>query len=462
MGYIWVPQPRQKVLLRCPADERFFGGAKGGGKTDGGLGDWFKQMKLARRIGALAKGIFFRRSYNELDEVIDRTHQLFPKMGAIYKTVKRTWIFPGWGSLKMRFIEKDADAMRYQGHSYDWCNFDELGNYPTPFAYNQMISCLRSPAGVPVRMMATGNPGGPGQAWIKRRWISGKKPDWIYPYYQKIKIKGEWREVRTTRCFIPSFVSDNKYWEEKDPGYYARLSILPEHIRRAYLDGDWDVSVGQAFPDITDDHKVEPFSVPYDWKRFATCDWGFTKPFSLGLWAVAPFGRLYRIAEYYGCIDGMENEGLKMDARTAAKKFLSLTNALAIDHTYADPACWARHGHGSTIAELMDAVGLHVLPADRDRMTAKQVFHSMLQTKLDDDMPAFQVFSTCSEWWRTVPNLVSDKNNVEDVDTRGEDHIYDDTRFAIMSPEVVRGMTGADPSLYKKRNYVRRDVDYAR
>jgi len=455
---VWEPQPRQSVLLRCPADERFFGGAKGGGKTDAALGDWLKQMKLATDLKLKARGIFFRRSYSELEEAIYRSQQFYPLLGAKWKDAKKIWIFP-WGELKMKFIERDADAMKYQGHSYQWICMDELGNYPTPFAYNNMMSCLRSAEGVPARFLSTGNPGGPGQSWIKRRFISGKTPDYIYTYKNKIVVKGKERDVEMTRCFIPSFVSDNKYWEEKDPGYFARLAGLPEHLRKAYLDGNWDVSIGQAFPDITDNHKVEPFQIPYDWKRFATMDWGFTKPFSMGFWAVSPIGRLYRIGEYYGCPEGMEDEGLKLDAKTAGKKFVELTNALAIDHTYGDPACWARHGHGSTIADIMDSAGLRLIPADRDRVTAKQTFHSMLQDTLDDGDPAFQVFSTCTQWWRTVPNLVSDKNNIEDVDTRGEDHIYDDTRFAIMSPEVIRGIVSKG---HKRNNYAREDVDYAR
>ncbi len=271
-------------------------------------------------------------------------------------------------------------------------------------------------------------------------------------------LAGEEVEVESSRCFIPSKVTDNKYWKEKDPKYFARLAALPRHIRRAYLDGDWDVAIGQAFPDISDLHKVEPFQVPYDWKRFATLDWGFTKPYSLGIWAYSPMGRLYRIAEDYGCVPGMEDEGVQVDAKSAGRKFVGILNSMGIDRTYADPACWSRHGHGATIAELLESVGMNLIPADRDRVASKQTFHTMLQARLDDGLPAFGVFTSCVEWWRTVPNLVSDKSNIEDVDTHGEDHIYDDTRFAIMAPEVVRGTHGRS----MRRNYNQVDVDYAR
>ena len=38
---VWRPQAGpQKALIDCPLSEIFFGGARGGGKTDGVLGKW--------------------------------------------------------------------------------------------------------------------------------------------------------------------------------------------------------------------------------------------------------------------------------------------------------------------------------------------------------------------------------------------------------------------------------------
>lgn len=458
----WQPLPRQSTFLSCPADERMFGGAKGGGKTDAILGDFLRQLVEAQTRGVEASGIIFRRSYKELEEVIKRSHQIYPKLGGEFGIAKGQWTFPGYGALLMRFVDKDLDASKYQGHSYDWIGFDEIGNYGTPYVWNELSSCNRSAVGIPTKMVATGNPGGPGQGWVKRRWISGKKPDYIYAYTQKYVIDDKPLERRTTRCFIPSKVSDNTYWAENDPGYIAKLAALPEHKRRAYLDGDWTVSIGQAFGDITDRHKCAPFMIPMGWARFATLDWGRSKPYSLGLWAVAPIGRLYRIGELYGCIEGMEDEGVREDATTAGRKFLAITNAMGIAHVYADPACWQRHGHGRTIAELIQDSGIKLLPADRDRMAAKNTFHTMLAAELDDGYPAFIAFDTCEAWWRTVPNLTSDRLNIEDVDTTGEDHPYDDTRFAIMTPEATTGVVRAGLEVYRKRSYASEDRDYAR
>jgi hypothetical protein len=458
---IWVPMERQKVALSCPAQEPFFGGARGGGKTDWLLGDALSQMEIASSLGVKSRSVLFRRTYKELEEVIERSYDIYQPLGAKFGVAKATWEFPGAGALKLRYLEKDADYGRYHGHSYDWIGFDELGNYGSPYLYNQMSSCNRHAGGMRLRMPATGNPGGPGQAWIKKRWISGKKEDHIYTFPRVIRINGEVIESEITRCFIPSKVTDNEYWMKNNPLYIAKLDALPEHLRRAYLDGDWDVNIGQAFGDFTDEHIIEPFQIPYDWYRFATLDWGYVKPYSLGVWVIQPNGRLLRVAEKYGCVPGMEDEGVKVDAKTAGKQFVQIVNSMGIEKTYIDPACYQRHGHGRTIAELLSEAGLNVLPADRDRKAAIDTFHTLLQDRLDDGMPAFQVFSTCKDWLRTVPNLVSDKHDVEDVDTDAEDHTYDDTRFAIMAPETTRRVVRASFKQYSGRNYLRGDIDYA-
>ena len=47
-----------------------------------------------------------------------------------------------------------------------------------------------------------------------------------------------------------------------------------------------------------------------------------------------------------------------------------------------------------------------------------------------------QVFNTCKHFIRTIPNLVYDESNVEDIDTRQEDHIYDECRYVLMENPI--------------------------
>src|SRR5262245_7341964 len=52
----WSPKgnPAQFALIECPVFEVFFGGARGGGKTDGMLGEW---VAHADKYGQKANGI---------------------------------------------------------------------------------------------------------------------------------------------------------------------------------------------------------------------------------------------------------------------------------------------------------------------------------------------------------------------------------------------------------------------
>lgn len=64
-------------------------------------------------------------------------------------------------------------------------------------------------------------------------------------------------------AFIPAKYTDNKVLLEKDPNYVKRLNALPEKIRRAYRDGDWDLFEGQFFEEFRKDlHVITPFHPP--------------------------------------------------------------------------------------------------------------------------------------------------------------------------------------------------------
>ena len=113
---LWQPQEGpQTALLKCPVFEVFYGGARGGGKTESSIGDWLQHSSL---YGEAAIGIFFRRKLVQLAEVIARTKQIFPKLGAKWNEQKKEWLMRNGARLKFAYLEKDADAEEYQGHSY--------------------------------------------------------------------------------------------------------------------------------------------------------------------------------------------------------------------------------------------------------------------------------------------------------------------------------------------------------
>lgn len=255
---VWVPNPGpQTLLVTCPIWDVLYGGARGGGKTDGLLGDftgfsmWIMGALEAQRAAererarrsrskvvrllpkAHARGLFVRRTYDELDEAVARSHEILGPLGATWKAARYTWILPWGGFLKMRYLQRDSDAARYQGHSYNWLGVDEAGNFPSSDPIKKLTATLRDRNGVPVRKRMSANPGGPGHSWLKSDYVTPATP--FTPH--------EDPDTGKLRVYIPSKLSDNRALMENDPDYAVRLrGAGPAWLVQAWLEGDWNAA----------------------------------------------------------------------------------------------------------------------------------------------------------------------------------------------------------------------------
>lgn len=232
----WQPQAGpQTWLLSCPVEDVMFGGARGGGKSDGLLGDWISHSGI---YGGEARGIILRRTVPALEELWARANAIFPQMGARWVAKSSTWRFPNGSTLKFRWLDREQDADAYQGHQYTWIGADEAGTWKDPAALDKMRATLRSPTGIPCVFRCTANPGGPGHQWLKERYVQPAIP--MTPHFDEAR--------RTWRVFIPSKLQQNLILMKNDPTYMDRIrSSGPEWLVRAWLDGDWDASAGDTF-----------------------------------------------------------------------------------------------------------------------------------------------------------------------------------------------------------------------
>jgi hypothetical protein len=238
----WEPQPGpQTALLACPVFEVFFGGARGGGKTDGMLGEWASHADLH---GKNAVGLMVRRERVQLLETIERSRQIYGPIGARYNDQDKMWRWPNGARLRFAYLERDADADAYQGHSYTRVYVEELGTFPSASPVLRLMATLRSGEGVPCGFRATGNPGGPGHTWVRTRYIDPNPAGWEV---RKFTYKNPWtREtIEQDRVFIPSKLRDNKFL---GPEYVANLQMVGnDTLVRAWLEGDWTVIEGAYF-----------------------------------------------------------------------------------------------------------------------------------------------------------------------------------------------------------------------
>ena len=465
-------------MLQRVEDEGLYGGAAGGGKSDYLVMEPLNQIHIPH-----FKGIIFRKTYKELEELIDKSESYYkaacPK--ARYNSSAHVWRFPSGAKIYFGNMQHPKDRIKYQGRQFDFIGFDELTHF-TYDEYDYMHSRNRpSGPGTWVHMRATANPGGIGHGWVKQYFVRAGKPG--ESVVRRIPVRlpdGTLKTFYMSKVFIPAKVYDNQALLDNDPQYLARLAIMNEQDRKALMDGDWDIFSGQVFMEFRNDpdgydtgiytHVIKPFRIPGYWRVYRGFDYGYSKPFSVGWYAVDTDGVIYRINEYYGCQRSADtglaipDTGVKLDPVTIARNIREIErtdpNLKGKEITgIADPAIF-EESRGESIASLMEREGVFFDKADNTRIAGKMQMHYRL--KFDENGYAkFYVFSTCDDFIRTIPSLVYDLNNVEDVDTKQEDHIYDECRYVLMEnpitpkPEIIRKVTDFDPlNMFTKERYM--------
>jgi len=430
----WQPQEGpQTAFVICPALECMYGGAVGGGKTDGLLGDYIRGMEY----GPAWRGVYFRRYFPDMDDVIHRSMEIFgPVYGdKCYSKSKYTWNFPNGAVLQFRACEKDMDIYKFQGQQYTWIGFDELTQWATPFPYTYMFTRLRSAKGAPVRMRCATNPGGPGHSWVKARFIDPMPPG------QGLHVETE-SGNRFWRVFIPSKLEDNKILMEKDPNYSDRIyEVGDPMLAKALREGDWNIVAGAAIPEWDPNvHVIDPAPIPHDRPIWRSMDWGFDTPYACGWLFPDNEGNIILGHELYGW-SGQPNVGtreLPSQVRRKIETFES-TSEIYVPVGLLDPQCWEQGGLPSQIAKELGgrALGWKPWPKGKDsRIQQKQMLHEFLAVV--NGKSRLRIMRHCRHTIRTLPILPRDKNNIEDVDTNAEDHAYDMLRGGLTKKMPTR------------------------
>lgn len=455
------PNEKQKLLLKSKKRHTAFGGARGGGKS------WVIRVKASLLCLKFAgiKVMIVRKSFPELLANHIKPLKALLKCGtdeaiAKYNDAKKEMVFPNGSEILFRYCDTEKDVDRYQGTEVDVLFLDEA----TQLSEDQMkkiCACVRGVNDFPKRTYYMCNPGGKGHGYIKRLFIDKKYESGEYPedYF-----------------FIQSLVTDNKALMDSDPEYIKQLEALPPKLRKAWLEGRWDVFEGAFFEEfratpepqscyeagITEEealiehrwtHVIKPFNIPKEWKIYRSYDWGYGKPFSCGWWAVDYDGCAYRILELYGCT-GTANEGVHWSNKEQFDKIAEIER----EHPYlkgkriqgvADPSIWDG-SHGISAAEEAEKHSLWFEKGVNDRIAGWMQVHERL--RFDENGKAMiYFFDTCKDSIRTIPLMMYDEHKPEDLDSDLEDHACDEIRyFCMMRPiaprkEVIKEKPKYDP-----------------
>jgi hypothetical protein len=450
---IWTPHKGQQTLalsINESVYEILYGGARGGGKTDAGIVWLLKGINDPDYVG-----LCIRRNYSDLRNWLDRARQLFTTATctgnpAVFK-------FPSGAKIYTGHLSQENSFEVYQGWEIHRLLIEELGQIPLEENYLRLLSSVRSTTSVKPQIFLTCNPGGAGHQWIKKRFkINIKKANIAF----KDEISGR------KRIYIPATIDDNPTLKSLDPEYVKFLDALPEPMRSAWRNGDWDVFAGQYFKEFdprihcisTEKAEKLGFGKEYN-NRYIGIDWGYSAPFGAIWIEVTPENKVFCYRELYG------REKHPMEWAELINKMTEESITMSLG----DPSMWTRNpmswNNPSTqmysdrsianalIGDVSRPLVPNLQPANNDRVNGWRNIAQLMHHNKDVKPNFYIIDGSCPNLLRTIPDMICDTRKPEDIDTTLEDHICDALRYALthtQAPNKPRKNLTKDQLSYKR------------
>lgn len=337
--------------------------------------------------------------------------------GGHYHKTDNIAYYPNGSKGYFSHCEDEAAVLNLLSSQYAIIYFDEISTF-TAEMIAKIGACVRVDEGSGLLALVRGgtNPIGVGASYVRQYYITKDVPLEENPDY----IAADFEAIHTT-------LADNPHIDREQ--YIKRLSTLPEHIRRAWLDGEWIIEgayfhdykpakegqswhVTSVFPKIKDRHATE-----LPWMQvYRALDWGFSPDPCVCLWvAVLPNSRAFVLKERHW---------KSTPARQVAKDIKEDSTGLRIVDTYCDPTMFS--GSEATdltsIGDIFESNGVPLTKSKNDRAAAGFAIHEYLNTILDDGLPQIQIYSEgCPMLLRTLPEMRTDKHDPRKI-ANGNDH----------------------------------------
>jgi hypothetical protein len=480
----WVPQTRaQKMALDCKADILLMGGAAGSLKTATLLADCVQDHDLRKM-----RGVIFRKSYPELDEIISQAFEIYPHLGGIYNDSKHVWRFPAGGTVKFRYIEREKQKYRYQGQQFSTIGFDESTHQEEGIIRYLLTRARSTDPNLKIRMRLASNPGNIGHHWHKELFLhdvcahchpgEGAVPGKLY-YDRwwpsdKVPLSDKITGLTLSTAFIPGHLSDHNLLGVR---YQQLLKTQNPATAKALLAGCWEIFEGQYFKMWEPNRKGLPMvqhlnDIGYQWwwPHWVSGDYGFTisqafaylftrRPPYQETWIDPkgqprirswPNGRIYVLSEYSAA-------GLKAVDWTKAivKKWVLDAKGNQLERRFhgwfLSPDSFRRigvsgiddlHTLSAQMNKVLEPYGFAWQAAADDRVGGAQLCYSLL------DSGEMVILERCKTLVKTIPTRVHDEDHEDDVlkvvgDKTGMDDSYDGWRYGVYSPQFMEDKPAA-------------------
>lgn len=455
----------------------FVGGAGGCGKS------LFGQMKFGQQLAvenrrfeeARAKGLrfkskawggYFRRTSPNFKQAVQRSREYFEAMdpAAYYNENSNLWTFPSCGDAVFQFatIEHEKDRFKFKSHEFTYLFFDELTEF-TEVQFDYLDTRLRTtdPFLEPyLQCCAASNPDGEGILWVRERFIEVAPPETV------VSIETVLRDGRTksyTQVFIPGRLDDNPILLESGT-YEASLMNKRPEVREAILEGNWYLAPGAFLGAIWQSglHVVEDHDIPPGATVFRSADWGIVNPASIGWWYVDADGGMTMFAHLRTVgltVDKVCEKMRAIEARFDLFDEDGNVSGLNFARNPLDSACFGG-GQGlvgaRTIAKDFATQGFRWKKARKgpgSRLNGASQIIQRMSTLIpaafegadhptERERPMLRFMKSCTWPIKTLPVLRSDPNNVDDVDTEGDDHDWDCVMYACLENPVAMPDSG--------------------
>ena len=443
-------QPKQIQLYKLVSESGYgyiaYGGAGGGAKSHA-VRD--VALIIASEIPNINIGIFRRLSKELLTNHIIPFFRKYPELRIYFNKTERILYLPSGSTIQFCSSDDEEAIYSYKGSEFDLEFVDEATHF-TP----DMIQFLKtrnrsSKPNFKAKMILTCNPGNISHAYIKRLYIDrnfedNENPDDYIFLPAKIYDNVIWstNELKARGFTVKDYYEKWTDEERRDftlnySEYAKTLQGLPEQLKKAYLEGDWDVFGGQFFKSANwVQMKIPPFKIQPEWKLIGSLDPGFSSPCSFGLTAQDLAGNTIRISTYY------EAERSPEEHAEAIKDFISNcpytegrkpSIIVSGRDAFAKKDRYAIMANDKTLADVFSAYGLYLHPAKTDRVQGWWAWKALIPNKYSIfDIPENKPLID------EMQAVISDDRHVEDIQGRGNDpsvsdHALDEQRYGIMA-----------------------------